>query len=437
MSSKRQHRSQYSLSLFAVIFGLGARTADAQSQQLLGNPIAANVEAARETNSGILDRLTRVCNRMVIHDDSNPTCPRLVRGEPCTEARGVGAIYHNGAMHCTGSLISPTHVLTAAHCALGRVATNMEFRIGPNSFEPDERFRVRTSIIFPGTESLPAYPGLMVRDGVSDLAILVLEHAVTDVTPIPYAHRAPVIHEQKSFHFMGYGFNGPRGSPQRDLGMKQCADIPVQAQEVRALTFRYQMREANTCDGDSGGPALDMINGRWVIAGITSVGDENCIVFGINTRVDPYATWIDGIVNGTEPVSNSNSFGTQANSSIATVTTAASRDTRQTNVGPWVVVGLGGASLAASAIFWGLSIGQQARHDELCVSNGLCFPSAEPYESRASAYRGVAIGTAVVGVLAVAGGLIWRFNSTSNQPSTTVAITPGYGGFSAELIHAF
>jgi hypothetical protein len=44
----------------------------------------------------------------------------------------------------------------------------------------------------------------------------------------------------------------------------------------------------NTCEGDSGGPAFLMRNGKEVIAGVTSFGDQNCQVGGADTRVDAY-----------------------------------------------------------------------------------------------------------------------------------------------------
>jgi MYXO-CTERM domain-containing protein len=50
-----------------------------------------------------------------------------------------------------------------------------------------------------------------------------------------------------------------------------------------------------TCQGDSGGPEF---NSMGQIIGVTSLGDVNCSSFNQDTRVDPYAGWIDTTMMG-------------------------------------------------------------------------------------------------------------------------------------------
>lgn len=49
------------------------------------------------------------------------------------------------------------------------------------------------------------------------------------------------------------------------------------------------------CLGDSGGPAFDSAGH---IVGVSSLGDSNCAVIGVSTRIDAYATWIDATMAG-------------------------------------------------------------------------------------------------------------------------------------------
>jgi hypothetical protein len=49
----------------------------------------------------------------------------------------------------------------------------------------------------------------------------------------------------------------------------------------------------NTCNGDSGGPAFAEVGGELLLAGVTSYGDPSCTQYGVDTRVDVYASFLD------------------------------------------------------------------------------------------------------------------------------------------------
>ena len=52
------------------------------------------------------------------------------------------------------------------------------------------------------------------------------------------------------------------------------------------------------CRGDSGGPSFATIEGEQRLIGIISSGDETCTEFGIDTRVDAFASWIGDTIDG-------------------------------------------------------------------------------------------------------------------------------------------
>src|SRR5207248_1940994 len=92
--------------------------------------------------------------------------------------------------------------------------------------------------------------------------------------------------------FVGYGYELVDGSP-GGLGVKRMAVIPLS--QIAQKTMRYEDAAKNTCNGDSGGPALFIDSkdgGHWVLAGVTSLGDRGCTDYGVDTRVDTYFKWI-------------------------------------------------------------------------------------------------------------------------------------------------
>lgn len=68
---------------------------------------------------------------------------------------------------------------------------------------------------------------------------------------------------------------------------------PIPITEVNPTELVYSKAGANTCVGDSGGPALAKnAAGVTVVIGVTSWGDDGCTDFGVDTRVDAYPTFI-------------------------------------------------------------------------------------------------------------------------------------------------
>ena len=93
--------------------------------------------------------------------------------------------------------------------------------------------------------------------------------------------------------FVGYGITDGQS---QWAGEKYSTIIPIS--EIYEGSFRYDHPTRNTCRGDSGGPALMTINGSEQLIGVTSWGDEDCLEFGVDTRVDVYFNWVQDALVG-------------------------------------------------------------------------------------------------------------------------------------------
>jgi V8-like Glu-specific endopeptidase len=180
---------------------------------------------------------------------------------------------------CTGSVIAPTVVLTAAHC------------VAPSETGRDAKFVVLSGedVGGGGTLRLPvrethANPQWNPRDlqGGHDEGIVIL----TDPTSLP---SLPIGRRALSEADVGepvriVGFGAIEGGATNGAGTKRQAMTKV-ASVSRDLLGIGDL-ERGTCNGDSGGPAFMAQDGIETIVGTTSFGDGSCADGGYDARVD-------------------------------------------------------------------------------------------------------------------------------------------------------
>lgn len=225
------------------------------------------------------------------------------------ECACIGGDAGSGDWFCSGVLVHPRVVVTAAHCAesIRRVyldgrSINLVGAVG--EVVPVERVFVH-----------PDYDDTRVPS--HDIAVVLLAHAA-QTAPVGVAAQSEVDAED-NVTLVGFGYEHPTENV--GFGTKRKVDVPLTGttgltpaeitalEQLHGFDARYEVHAGrkmlgkDSCNGDSGGPAyiVGAQMGRKVAA-VTSraafSSELRCGDGGLYTRIAPYQAWIHAVTGG-------------------------------------------------------------------------------------------------------------------------------------------
>ena len=215
----------------------------------------------------------------------------------------VASIGEQELVFCSGTLISPDTVLTAAHCVTGDDTLDIPKLMDADLVRIVVGARVGEKTSFShAIADVRVHPDYVVNGRHDDIAIIRLFEPL-DVAP--WALSQVPVTQDLTVKMAGFG------TDENDVfGVRRVVEGKIDAVCERAYgqcetyvedqqlfvpnhASLHLYRDGGTCYGDSGGPVFVDAHGGRQIVGVHARVDGACRMYSLSTSVLPYYPWIE------------------------------------------------------------------------------------------------------------------------------------------------
>ncbi|MEY2446203.1 MAG: hypothetical protein QOE00_2783 [Ilumatobacteraceae bacterium] len=190
--------------------------------------------------------------------------------------------YSDGTwIYCSGTLISSTVFLTAAHCGDDNTRVRVTF---------DTAYQAGDPIVSGTFHADPLYS--QVQSDPHDIAVVTLDKPIKNIQPavLPNAGAFSKLSSTQTFTAVGYGahdvINAPGGKVYLydDVRMVAVGTLNSTNPSWLRISMNEALGNGGTCYGDSGGP--NFLGSSTILAATTITGDAVCRATNVVYRLD-------------------------------------------------------------------------------------------------------------------------------------------------------
>jgi secreted trypsin-like serine protease len=201
---------------------------------------------------------------------------QIIGGSPTSQWPGIGALVTaDGELVCTGALVGPELVLTAAHCMDSPEFLPAHFLVGPDSAQPQRAYDVA---------QIHVHPAYSAATLANDIALVRLDASASE--PLLALRTTPLTGAVvgTDVRIVGYGRDAAGVT-----GIKRTAVTQIDFLDATLLGVGLS-GAPQACAGDSGGPMITTTTAIPLIHGVSSFGlDANCTTGAFYHRVETAA----------------------------------------------------------------------------------------------------------------------------------------------------
>lgn len=197
---------------------------------------------------------------------------RIANGTACSDLNKspimvVIKTYPDGSAGlCSGTLVAPSKVLTAAHCLDG--ASSIDIYYGATT----DKFAFASASSW---NMDPNYKTLDNGSKLNDVGIVHLNKTLNLPSMPILVSSAPHTGQRVAI----FGFGVTAGGVE-DYGLLRAGAMTIAGIDNERIYANYESSSSDVCSGDSGGPMVLQVGNQQTVAGITSYGSSATCALG-------------------------------------------------------------------------------------------------------------------------------------------------------------